>query len=452
MQPLLPKILKRSSHNISRTMISPNALRILYRLRDNGFKACLVGGSVRDLLINRAPKDFDIVTDATPEQIRRLFRNCRLIGRRFRLAHIHFRDEMIEVATFRASGEEPEPDEFLPDDNEEESPSEDNRDRHHGRLLKSEGGMLLRDNLFGSPEEDAWRRDFTINALSYSIADFSVIDYVGGLEDLERRVIRTIGDPWDRFTEDPVRMIRAVRLSAQLGFDIDKISWKALVEMSVGITNSSPARLFDELLKTLLSGSATECYRLLRSGRLFNALLPAFDEWLDENGDETLDFSLRWIDSRLASGGTVSSHLFLAVIFGEHLGKRAEALPAHFGSFQDSVDHALAGFMRETSGTLQIPQRTVMRLREILLLEERLVKIPGRKPMNVVSRPGFSDAIEYLRFKAGRDAHIEKVISWWERYVGEGLPHGEPQKAHHEPGKKRRRRKRRGDRSGSENT
>jgi len=252
MQPLLPKIVKRSAHNISRTMISPNALRIMYRLRDNGFRACLVGGSVRDLLIGRAPKDFDIVTDATPEQIRRLFRNCRLIGRRFRLAHIHFRDEIIEVATFRASGEEPEPEEFATD--EEERVPEDDRDRHHGRLLKSEGGMLLRDNLFGSPEEDAWRRDFTVNALSYSIADFSVIDYVGGLEDLERRVIRTIGDPWDRFTEDPVRMIRAVRLSAQLGFDIDKISWKALIEMSVGITNSSPARLFDELLKTFLSG------------------------------------------------------------------------------------------------------------------------------------------------------------------------------------------------------
>jgi len=411
MQPLLPKILKRSAHNISRTMISPNALRILYRLRDNGFRACLVGGSVRDLLIGRAPKDFDIVTDATPEQIRRLFRNCRLIGRRFRLAHIHFRDEIIEVATFRASGEEPEPDEFATD--EEESAPEDNRDRHHGRLLKSEGGMLLRDNLFGSPEEDAWRRDFTVNALSYSIADFSVIDYVGGLEDLERRVIRTIGDPWDRFTEDPVRMIRAVRLSAQLGFDIDKIGWKALIEMSVRITDSSPARLFDELLKTFLSGSAAECYRLLRNGRLFNALLPVFDEWLDENGDEALDYSLRWIDSRLASGGTISSQLFLAVFFGDYLGARVEALPEHFGSFQDSVDHALAGFMKETSGNLQIPQRTVMRLREILLLEERLIKVPGRKPQNVVSRPGFPEAIEYLRLKAGRDAHLEKVISWW---------------------------------------
>ena len=442
MQPLLPKILKRSAHTISRAMISPNALRIMYRLRDNGFRACLVGGSVRDLLIGRPPKDFDIVTDATPEQIRRLFRNCRLIGRRFRLAHIHFRDEIVEVATFRASGAEPEPDEFSAD--EEESAADDTRDRHKGRLLKSEEGMLLRDNLFGTPEEDAWRRDFTVNALSYCIDDFSIVDYVGGLEDLERRVIRTIGDPWDRFTEDPVRMMRAVRLSAQLGFDIDRITWNALVEMSGKITYSSPARLFDELLKTFLSASATECYRLLRSGRLFNTILPVFDEWLDENGDEMLDYSLRWIDSRLASGGTVSSQLFLAVVFGEHLGARVEALPEHFGSFQDSVDHALAGFMKETSETLQIPQRTVMKLREILLLEERLIKIPGRKPQNVASRPGFPEAVEYLRFKAGRDGHIEKVVSWWERYAGDGTaPQADAAATSAEPRRKGRPRRRR---------
>jgi poly(A) polymerase len=406
-------------------MLSPNALRIMYRLRDNGFKACLVGGSVRDLLIGKTPKDFDIVTDATPEQIRRLFRNCRLVGRRFRLAHIHFREEIVEVATFRASGAEPEPDEFA---EEEEQAPEESRERHHERLLKSEGGMLLRDNLFGTHEEDAWRRDFTVNALSYCISDFSIVDFVGGLEDLERRVIRTIGDPWERFTEDPVRMIRAVRLSAQLGFDIDKITWSALVEKSAGITDSSPARLFDELLKTFLSAAAADCYRMLRSGGLFKALLPVFDEWLDENGDETLGHSLRWIDDRLAREETVSPQLFLALFFGDCLEKSAEGLSAHSGSFQDSIDHALASFMQETCPIVLIPQRTAMRLREILLLSERLLKIPGRKPANVVARPGFREALEYLHFKGSLDSRIGKAIGWWEHYLsGQGVPPAPPE-------------------------
>lgn len=429
-------------------MISPNALRIMYRLRDNGFKACLVGGSVRDLLIDRAPKDFDIVTDATPSEIKRLFRNCRLVGRRFRLAHLHFKDEVIEVATFRASGAEPEPDEFESDEGESE-PEADN-DRHNGRLLKNEGGMLLRDNLFGTPEEDAWRRDFTVNALSYSIADFSVIDYVGGLEDLDLRLIRTIGDPWERFTEDPVRMLRAVRLSAQLRFTIEKSSWKALVEMSVRITHASPARLFDEFLKLFLSGSAKECCRLLKEGGLLKALLPVFDEWHDESGDDTADLSLDWIDSRLATGVAISPQLFLAVFFGNYLASRTEGFAAHSGSFQDCVDHALSCFLKEVSGFMQIPQRTVMRLREILLLEERLAKLPGRRPQNIVSRPGFTDALNYLRFRAVSDSSLEKVIAWWERYAGDGLLQGEQSNVRQEPVKTRRRRNRRRNRSNRE--
>ena len=190
-QAMEPRIIPRTEHGISRKQISPNALRTLYRLHDNGFIAYLVGGCVRDLLMERVPKDFDIATNATPSQIKRLFRNCRLIGRRFRLAHLHFQDEILEVSTFRAS---------VPSVEGDIAETDGNSSPHH---LKDEDGMVLRDNVFGTPEEDALRRDFTINALAYNIADFSVIDYSTGLSDLQQRIIRPIGDPDVRFTEDP---------------------------------------------------------------------------------------------------------------------------------------------------------------------------------------------------------------------------------------------------------
>jgi len=272
-----PRIIARADHNISRQLVSYNALRVLYRLRDSGYTANLVGGCVRDLLLGREPKDFDIATDATPTELKKLFRNCRLVGRRFRLAHIHFRDEIIEVATFRASAGESEQDE-----NEEipEAGEADGRAGGDEEIVKSGDGMLLRDNLFGSPEEDAWRRDFTVNALSYNIADYSIVDYVGGVDDLNLGIIRTIGDPQVRFAEDPVRMLRAVRFSAQLGFAIEDDCHRAIVGMAERICQASPPRLFDELMKMFLSGEGEQCYQLLRHFGLFAALFPFLDEWL----------------------------------------------------------------------------------------------------------------------------------------------------------------------------
>src|SRR5512138_2072571 len=272
-----PRIISRAEHNISRQLVSPNALRVLYRLRDSGFTACLVGGCVRDLLLGREPKDFDIATDATPGEIKKIFRNCRLIGRRFRLAHIHFRDEIIEVATFRAGGDLAEPEEET--GNGDEEPSDETR-REPGHFHKSDEGVLLRDNLFGTPEEDAWRRDFTVNALSYNIADFSIVDYVGGVEDLNLGIIRTIGDPWERFTEDPVRMLRALRFSAQLGFSLEKSCRQAIGDMAERICQAAPPRLFDEMLKMFFSGEGEQCYQLLRQCGLFGALFPFLEDWL----------------------------------------------------------------------------------------------------------------------------------------------------------------------------
>ena len=218
-----------------RVNISPNALKVLYRLKDAGYQAHLVGGGVRDLLLGREPKDFDIATDAHPEDIRKLFRNCRLIGRRFRLAHVMFGREVIEVATFRALQQE----------------SVENGDQH-----VDDEGRLVRDNVFGDIKGDAFRRDFTVNALYYNIADFSIIDYTGGLADLEHGVLRLIGDPDTRYREDPVRMLRVVRFATKLGFRIESETERPIERLAPLLGDIPPARLFDEMLKLFLGGSA----------------------------------------------------------------------------------------------------------------------------------------------------------------------------------------------------
>ena len=205
------KIIPRSEHNISRKNISSAAVKVLYRLKDNGNIAYVAGGGVRDLLVGKNPKDFDVATDATPSQVKKMFRNSRIVGRRFRLAHVLFRGEFIEVSTFRANVTDAEKSENVADN-----------------IFKEKDGLILRDNVWGTPEQDAYRRDFTINALFYNIADFSIIDYVGGLEDLENKLIRVIGDPDQRFSEDPVRMIRAVRFAAKLDFEIEKSAFESI--------------------------------------------------------------------------------------------------------------------------------------------------------------------------------------------------------------------------------
>ena len=270
--------------------------------------------------------------------------------------------------------------------------------RKEGHLLKSDDGMLLRDNLFGSPEEDAWRRDFTVNALSYDIADFSIIDYVGGVEDLKQRLIRTIGDPATRISEDPVRMLRAIRFSAQLDFSIEHHCWEAMLENSRRITLSSPARLFDEVVKLFLSGAAEKCWQLLRESGLAAAIFPDFSEWLTEKESGACLSSLPWIDKAVQSKRPVSTPLLLALFFGDYLAEKGTGLICRDNSPQTRIDGSLALFMEEAGGRLFIAKGTIMRLREILLLQQRLLKTPGRKPENVISRPGFTDALDYLAF------------------------------------------------------
>lgn len=287
-------VLKRSEHPISRRDVESGALRVLSRLYRAGHTAYLVGGSVRDLFLERVPKDFDVVTSARPTQVRRLFRNCRLIGRRFRLAHVHFSgSEIVEVATFRCQPEATTEDDLL----------------------------LVSDNRFGSPEEDAYRRDFTINGLFYNIADYSVIDYVGGVRDIEKRVIRTINDPWTRFQEDPVRMIRAIKFASKLNFEIEKKTWKALQESAPAISKSPVPRVQEEIARLFEEGASSRAISLLYESGLLEQIEPHLHAYLkspegyshwDENGRLLFDL-LAMADRYGQEGRKVSRSSFFAI-------------------------------------------------------------------------------------------------------------------------------------------
>ncbi len=419
MDRLIPLIIPRPEHDVSRSRLSPNALHTLYRLRRHGFIAYLVGGCVRDLLLGREPKDFDVVTDATPGQIKRMFRNCRLVGRRFRLAHLHFADEIVEVATFRASdaGETAEEEPLVPPGANIPAPP---------RHLKSEDGVVLRDNVFGTPEEDALRRDFTVNALFYDISDFSIIDYSGGITDLKRGVIRTIGTPMERFTEDPVRMLRAVRFAAMLGFTIEDTTWDALVSLSATITRAAPPRLYEEILKLFLCGEGEKGYQFLRRSGLFVALFQDFSDWLDRETEGfphiRMGVALDWIDRWGREGEKVQPPLLFALIFGEYLEEKCQALHSSRIPLQQGLDMAIAEFLGGLAPTVLIPHRIGMRMRDILSCQRRFRKTPGKHPLSFVSRPCFAEALAYFRFTCAVTGESTDILRWWEKFVLDNRP------------------------------
>jgi poly(A) polymerase len=286
MPPSEPVILPRSAHALSRSRIDPQTLSVLYRLHRSGFTAYLVGGGVRDLLLDRTPKDFDVGTNATPQQVKRLFRNCFLVGRRFRLAHVRFGpDELVEVATFRRQATSDD----LPED------PGDHR--------------LAAENVFGTPREDAFRRDFTINALFYDIATFSIIDHVGGLADLTARRLRVIGDPLERFTEDPVRMLRALEFAARLGFTLDEATREGIYARAPLIAEAAPARLREELLELFRHAVAGKVLRQAQATGLLEPLMAGYE------GDAPTFALLDRIDARTAAGGPIGEGLVLAALF-----------------------------------------------------------------------------------------------------------------------------------------
>jgi len=381
-----PIVVQRAEHCISRQDVSPEALKVLYGLKEAGYIAYIAGGGVRDLLLGRKPKDFDIVTDATPNEVRRVFRNCRLIGRRFRLAHVFYGSINIEVATFR-SNQDPE---------EEEAAEGSDLQR------RSDEGVILRDNLFGTPEQDAIRRDFTVNALFYNIRDFTVIDYVGGLEDLKRRVLRFIGDPQVRCVEDPVRMIRAVRFAAALGLTFDPATAQAINDQRASLALANRSRLYEEVQKLFFCGAAQRAYELLREFGLFSILFSEVGTWLGpEKGTpecRRISEALRQVDEWRAAGRTVSPALLFALMFGGMHEAHAGELVAqgqHKGLALHSVTMQHFGGLTER---VQVPKVVRYRTAEILASQPRLAADGGKRARPLATRAFFPEAVAYLEF------------------------------------------------------
>jgi len=391
------KIYSRAEHNISRAQISEHALKVLYRLQKEGFDAYLVGGCVRDLLLGREPKDFDVVTNADPDQVRKVFRNCRLIGRRFRLAHVHFGREIIEVATFRGAGEE----------------------QNDKQVLNKEG-RLLRDNVYGTIEEDVWRRDFTVNALYYNIKDFSVVDYVGGMADHKTGTLKLIGDPEMRFREDPVRMLRAVRFAVKLGFKLDSDCEKAIhndVQLLAGIPS---ARLYDEAIKLFLSGYALQTFEMLRHYGLFQVLFPATENSLavEESGFPRLLLikALENSDKRIAEGKTVTAYFLLAAFLWEPVRMLAQEKVAQgeieFVAYQDAASEVIASQIRSTA----LPRHISMAMREVWNIQPKFKARIGSKPSRLIGHPRFRAGYDFLVLRAETGGVDPELAEWWTSY------------------------------------
>jgi poly(A) polymerase len=432
--------------------MSPNALRVLYKLKEKGYRAYLVGGGVRDLLLGREPKDFDIATDAKPNELKKIFRNCRLIGRRFRLAHVHFHDEIIEVATFRSNiAEEPEAEKTAPPADQAalpgfaepaaiEGPPESVTALPEGegqapavpeapaiarprppRMVKTEDGMILRDNVFGTPEEDALRRDFTVNALFYNIADYSVIDYIGGMEDLKNGLIRTIGDPLVRFTEDPVRMVRAVRFAAMLGFEIEENTYRAMLELKDKVALASPARMYEEVMKLFLLGEGDKTYQLLRKTGLFGVIFPQLNEWVDTEDDgfphTWIGKALEWVDVCVQTGRKVEPHILFGLMYGQFIEEKAAGLAKAGAPALDAVTKAVAEVMAEQARRVMIPKKTGLAMRDMYWNQHRFENRAGKHPRYFLHRPGFSDAFEYLRFTSETTGEKREIRAWWKEFI-----------------------------------
>lgn len=400
----LPAIVPRAEHGISRANISANALKVLYRLRSAGYQAHLVGGGVRDLLLGREPKDFDVATDARPEQVRELFRNCRLIGRRFRLAHVHFGEEIIEVATFRAQV------------NLDESDESDD--------VVMENGRILRDNVYGTIDQDAWRRDFTINALYYDISDFSLRDYAGGLTDIRSGVIRLLGDPDTRYREDPVRLLRAVRFAAKLGFRIEPATEAPLFQLGDLLADVPPARLFEEALKLFMTGHAVQTFELLRRYALFAWLFPETEAALaKEEQGFPMTFLVRALqntDQRVLEGKPVTPAFLFAALLWEPVRQLAEEMAE-----EDAVD---PGDLREAADEIleiqrqriAVPKRFALPMREIWELQPRFHRRGGKRVFRLLAHPRFRAAYDFMCLRAESGEELGEVCEWWTAFQSAG--------------------------------
>jgi len=416
-------VIPRPEHVISRRSISPNALKVLYRLKDAGYQAFLVGGAVRDLLLGITPKDFDVATNALPEDVRRLFRNCRLIGRRFRLAHVHFGSEIIEVATFRAAAapEREDAEDEDPEGEEEETRSEPGRveggieDSEHRAF--DERGRILRDNIYGTIEEDVWRRDFAANSLYYNIDDLSIWDFVDGAADVRAKRLRLIGDPETRYREDPVRMLRAVRFAAKLDFSIDDDTERPIRTLAYLLDGVPPARLFDECLKLFLSGYAARSFALLNKYGLFEHLFPlsaaAFGLPPYVYAREMLEIGLANTDARILADKPVTPTFLFAILLWSavlrELNERQAGPAPDFAQLMQACDAVL----KAQQSRVAIPRRFAVPMRELLMLQPRFNRRSGVKSLSLLQHPRFRAAYDFLLLRAQVGVADPELAAWW---------------------------------------
>ncbi|RDX35305.1 polynucleotide adenylyltransferase PcnB [Kangiella sp. HD9-110m-PIT-SAG06] len=385
-------IIPRDQHTVSRKDISDNALKVLYRLNKAGYDAFLVGGGVRDILLGLHPKDFDITTNATPEQIRSLFRNSRIIGRRFKLVHIMFGRDLIEVATFRA--------------------------HCASNTQQAKDGMILRDNVYGTIEEDAERRDFTVNALYYSVKDFTVHNYCNGLTDLRKRQLRMIGDPETRYREDPVRMLRAVRLATKLDLTIEPNTLKPISELAPLLEQVPAARLFEEYRKMFLGGKGEATFKALQTHGLLGKLFPATNALLAEHAEfETfIHAALENTDKRIASDNTVNPAFLIAVFLWQPLLERAHQLETKGMNFNDAFFKSMGYMLCEQSRFISIPKRYSLVIRDIWALQVRLPQRHGKKVWSALNHPRFRAAYDFLMLRAESDPSLREIADWWTKF------------------------------------
>jgi len=392
----------RDQHNISRKHISPAALKIIKQLQEADYEAYLVGGGVRDLLLGGLPKDFDVATSATPEQVRRIFRGARIIGRRFQIVHVRIGREVIEVTTFRGA------------DNETATSG----GKDSAKVTRSEHGMLLRDNMYGDVVSDALRRDFTVNALYYTIRDFSVHDYTGGMQDLEKRTLRIIGDPATRYKEDPVRMLRAIRFAAKLGFQIEPGTAKPIRELSKLLNNISEARLFEEVLKLFLGGSATATFTLMREYGLLGQLFPGTEMALaagDELGAQLIEQTMINTDKRIRADKTVTPAFIYAALLWPALQqtrKQLEQTMPPTAAYLQAAQQVVSQQLARTS----IPKRFSIPMREIWDLQHRLNQRAGMRALRLLDHPRFRAAYDFLLMREDAGEKLDGLGSWWTHF------------------------------------
>lgn len=395
---------------------------MLYRLKTAGYEAHLVGGGVRDLLLGREPKDFDVATDASPEQVRQVFRNCRLIGRRFRLAHVHFGQEIIEVATFRAG-----------------------QDVEDAGQHQNDEGRLLRDNVYGTIEQDALRRDFTVNALYYNVADFSIIDYAGGVEDLKSGVLRLLGDPETRYREDPVRMLRAMRFAAKLGFRIAPETEQPIDALGALLADIPPARLFEEVLKMFLGGTAVGSFEKLRQYGLFAQLFPDTESCLARLDHEfPLTLVLKGLentDTRIREEKPVTPAFLFAVLLWEPVRQRAEELQAGGTAPHQAIQQAAAEVLSRQLTRVALPRRFSTPMQEIWSLQPRFAHTRGKRPARLLTHPRFRAAYDFMLLRADSGEADPELAAWWtalQEGDSETPPPSKPESASRRPRRRRR--------------